>query len=108
MNAWLILILSILVEVCGTTCMKLSNGFTKLVPSVAVFVFYGLSFWGFSLALKKQLELGLAYAVWAGVGTALVALIGFIFFGDRVTALKLVSMLLIIAGVIGLKFSSPA
>src|ERR1043166_2800407 len=61
----LYLILTILFEVSGTTSLKLSQGFTKLVPSIAVVVFYGLSFYFLSLTLKK-LEIGVIYAIWSG------------------------------------------
>ena len=66
---WLYLILAILLEVSGTTCMKLSEGFTKLVPSVLIFVFYTASFGMLTLALKR-IDVSVAYAVWSGMGTA--------------------------------------
>jgi small multidrug resistance pump len=84
--------------------MKLSNGFTKLVPSALVILFYGASFVLLALALKK-IEVSIAYAIWAGVGTALIALIGILYFNESVTTLKLMSILLIIAGVVGLNLS---
>ena len=79
MQSWLYLTGAILLEVAGTSCMKLSEGFTKLIPSVLIFVFYSLSFAGLTIALKK-LDVGIAYAVWAGIGTALIAVIGIIYF----------------------------
>jgi small multidrug resistance pump len=63
------LILAILMEVTGTTCVKLSEGFTRLFPSVLIFVFYGSSLGFLGLALKV-VDLGVAYAVWSGVGIA--------------------------------------
>ena len=101
--AWLYLTASIVFEVAGTTSMKLSDGFSRLVPSVLIFVFYGISFYAFTLALKKM-DLSVAYAVWAGSGTALVAIIGMIWFNDTVTTLKLVSLGLVIIGVTGLNY----
>lgn len=101
---WLYLILAILLEVCGTTCMKLSDGFSKLVPSTLLFVFYTLSFGMLTMALKK-LEVSVAYAVWSGMGTALIATIGVLWFKEPVTALKLISLGLIILGVVGLNLS---
>ncbi len=101
---WLYLVLAILLEVCGTTCMKLSEGFTKLVPSILLFVFYTLSFGMLTMALKK-LEVSVAYAVWSGMGTALIATIGVLWFKEPVTALKLISLGLIILGVVGLNLS---
>jgi small multidrug resistance pump len=104
MQPWILLVSAIALEVAGTTSMKLSQGFTKLVPSVLLFVFYVASFVALTMALKK-IEVSVAYAVWAGVGTALVAAIGIVYFREEITALKLVSLLLIIAGVVGLNLS---
>jgi small multidrug resistance pump len=99
--SWLYLILAILLEVCGTTSMKLSQGFTKLVPSILIFVFYCLSFTSITLALKK-IDVSVAYAVWSGLGTALIAVLGILWFKEPFSLLKMVSIGLIIAGVIGL------
>ena len=104
---WLYLVLAILLEVSGTTCMKLSEGFTKTVPSILLFVFYTLSFCMLTLALKK-IDVSVAYAVWSGVGTALVATIGVLWFKEPATALKLISLGLIIIGVVGLNLSGGA
>lgn len=101
---WLYLILAILLEVCGTTCMKLSEGFTKTIPSILLFVFYSLSFGMLTMALKK-LDVSLAYAVWSGMGTALIATIGVLWFKEPLTALKLISLGLIVLGVVGLNLS---
>jgi small multidrug resistance pump len=101
---WLYLVLAILLEVSGTTCMKLSEGFTKLVPSILLFVFYSLSFGMLTLALKR-IDVSVAYAVWSGVGTALIATIGVLWFKEPITALKLISLALIIGGVVGLNLS---
>jgi small multidrug resistance pump len=99
---WLFLLLAILLEVSGTTCLKLSAGFTKWLPSVLVLTFYGLSLLALGFCLK-QLEVGAAYAIWAGLGTALIAMIGFIWFKEPVSVIKIVCLLLIVAGVVGLK-----
>jgi small multidrug resistance pump len=104
---WIYLVLAILLEVSGTTCMKLSAGFTKTLPSILMFVLYGASFSVLTLALKK-LDVSLAYAVWSGMGTALIATIGVLWFKEPLTALKLLSLALIIAGVIGLNLSGGA
>lgn len=101
---WLFLIIAILFEVAGTTFMKLSNGFTKPVPSLLVLFFYGVSFFVMSLALKK-LEMSVAYAIWSGLGTALVALIGIVYFRENANLMKVVAIALIIAGVMGLNIS---
>lgn len=104
---WLYLVLAILLEVCGTTCMKLSEGFTKSIPSILLFVFYTLSFGMLTLALKK-LDVSVAYAVWSGMGTALIATIGVLWFKEPLTALKLISLGLIIIGVVGLNLNGGA
>lgn len=105
MNAWLLLAAAIVLEVAGTTSMKFSAGFTRLLPSVLIFVFYALSFFALTLALKK-LDLSLAYAIWAGVGTVLIALIGFIYFGEQATLFKTACIGLIVIGVVGLNYSA--
>ena len=99
--SWIYLICAITMEVIGTTNMKLSQGFTKTVPSVLMFVFYGFSFAFLTLALKK-IDLSLSYAIWSGVGTALIAAIGVLYFKEPVTAIKIVSIGLIVIGVVGL------
>jgi len=101
MQHWLLLAGAIVLEVAGTTSMKLSEGFTKLVPSILIFVFYAASFMGLTLALKK-IEVGVAYAIWSGVGITLITIIGIIYFREGITALKLVSIGLVIIGVVGL------
>ena len=102
---WIYLAFAIVLEVSGTTCMKLSQGLTKLIPSVLMLMLYGLSLGALTLALKK-VEVGIAYAVWSGVGTALIATIGILLFKEAVTAFKILSLAFIIAGVAGLNLSS--
>jgi len=104
---WIYLALAILLEVAGTTCMKLAEGLTRLAPSILLFVFYTLSFGMLTLALKR-IDVSFAYAVWSGVGTALIATIGVLWFKEPMTALKLISLALIIIGVVGLNFSGGA
>ena len=102
---WLYLALAIVLEVCGTTSMKLSEGFTKLTPSILIFVFYGLAFTAFVFALKR-IDVGVAYATWAGLGVLLIGAVGIVYFKEPVTAVKMISMLLIVGGVIGLHSSA--
>jgi len=104
MMSWIYLTLAIIFEVSGTTCMKLSEGFTRIIPSIAMFVLYGLSFVMMPLVLKK-IDVSIAYAIWAGMGTALIAAIGILWFKESATMLKLVSIILIIIGVVGLNLS---
>jgi len=99
MNPWLILSLAILLEVCGTVCLKLSHGMTRPVPVVGVVVFYLSTFTLMSLCLKN-LEIGTVYAVWSGAGTALVAIIGILYFAESFNWMKILGLSLVIAGVI--------
>ncbi|MBG05964.1 MAG: hypothetical protein CMM59_18035 [Rhodospirillaceae bacterium] len=85
--------------------MNLSSNFTKLISSISIFVFYAASFVALTFAIKK-IEISVAFAVWSGVGTALIALIGILYFKEAATMLKIASIFLIIAGVVGLKVSS--
>jgi small multidrug resistance pump len=98
---WVYLVFAIITEVAGTTSMKISEGFTRLTPSIFIFVFYGFSLVLLTLSLKR-LDVSLAYAVWSGMGTALIATIGILWFREPMTAIKLVSLALIIIGVVGL------
>lgn len=101
---WVYLALAIVFEVAGTICVKLSAGFTRLVPSLLMWLFYGICFGFMTLALKK-VDVSLAYAIWSGVGTALIATVGVLYFREPVTILKVVGMVAIIAGVIALNMS---
>ena len=104
MQHWLFLAGAIALEVAGTTSMKLSEGFTRLVPSVLLFLFYAASFVALTFALRS-IEVSVAYAVWSAVGTALIAGIGILYFGEAATFLKFVCIVLIIVGVVGLNLS---
>jgi small multidrug resistance pump len=101
LTSWIYLILAIVFEVSGTTCMKLSEGFTKIIPSILIFVFYGFCFSFLTLSLKR-LEISVAYSVWSGLGTTLIASIGIIWFRESISFIKFLSIVLIIIGVIGL------
>ena len=97
----ILLTIAILAEVAGTVALKYADGFTNLGPSALVVAGYGLSFWLLALVLRA-LPIGLTYAVWAAVGTALIAAIGIFAFGEPATTMKLLSLALIIAGTVGL------
>ena len=101
---WIFLMLAIGLEVAGTTCMKLSDGFSKLVPSILVFVFYGSCLGMLTLALDK-LPVSVAYTVWGGVGTVLVVLVGLTAFDEKLSAFQIGSIALVILGVIGLNLT---
>ncbi|MBU2699996.1 small multidrug resistance pump [Sporomusaceae bacterium BoRhaA] len=98
---WIFLSLAILLEVCGITMMKLSEGCTKIVFTVPMFGFYVLSLSMLSLALKK-IQVSVAYAIWAGVGIVLITIVGVLFFKESLSVSKEIFLLLILIGSIGL------
>ena len=102
--AWVILIVSGLLEAGWALSLKASDGLSKLWPSVAFFVLLIASMAGLMIALKT-LPVGPAYAVWVGIGAVVTAIIGMIAFGDPVSALTIGSIVLIIAGVVGLQLA---
>lgn len=106
-SAWYFLSGAILFEVAGTTCMKLSRGFNELTPSILMFVFYACAF-ALNTVAVRTIELSVAYAIWSGVGTALTGAIGILYFKEPATAVKMVSLTLIIVGVMGLQSASVA
>jgi small multidrug resistance pump len=105
MSAWLLLFFAIAMEVSGTICMKLSQGFTQLWPSILVFVFYAFSFTASTFALKT-IDVSVAYAVWMALGTAIIAVIGMVWFHESLSLLKVIAILTIITGVVLLNLSS--
>jgi small multidrug resistance pump len=96
---WLYLLVAILTEVVGTTLMKVSQGLTRLIPTVMMFVLYAISFVFMALALKK-IEVSTAYAIWSGLGTALIAVIGIAWFRESINLPKLMGLVLIVVGVV--------
>ena len=102
---WIYLIIAIFTEVVGTTMMKVSQGLTRLMPSIWMFVMYAISFVFMAFALKK-LEVSTAYAIWSGLGTALIAAIGIAWFQESFSITKLVGTGLVIAGVVLLNIKS--
>ena len=105
MNPWLLLALAIALELSGTICLKLSQGFSRLLPSIGVVCFYIGSFALMAQSLKT-LEVGIVYAIWAGVGTALIAVVGVLAFGESITAFKILGLLMIIGGTFLLRMAS--
>ena len=104
-NPWLILCISIALEVCGTICLKLSHGMSRPLPALGVILFYLSAFALMSIPLKS-LEIGTVYAIWAAAGTALIAIIGIVFFGESFPWGKIVGLVFVIVGVVLLKASS--
>ena len=98
MQNWLFLAVAIIGEVVATSELKSSEGFSKLVPSAVVVVGYAVAFYFLSLALKS-IPVGIAYAVWAGLGIVLVAGIAWLLHGQRLDAWAFVGIGLIVSGV---------
>lgn len=99
MSKWLLLSVAIVAEVFGTSFLKASEGFSKFWPSVAVIVGYMVAFYFLALSLKF-IPVGIAYAIWAGVGVVLIALIGWVVFEQSLDLPAIIGITLIIAGVI--------
>ncbi|GMG78669.1 multidrug efflux SMR transporter [Bacillus safensis] len=95
---------AILTEVFGSTMLKLSQGFSQLLPSIGVLIGFGCAFTFLSLALKT-IELSSAYATWSGVGTALTALVGLVLFNETISTKGYIGLALVICGVIVLNQS---
>lgn len=105
--SWMYMMGAIFGEIAGTICIKLSDGFTKPIPSILVLVFYGASMIWLAIAVKT-IEIGVAYAVWSGVGTVVVVFIGIYFFHESLDFIKMLCIVLIIIGVVGLNLNSQA
>ncbi|MGQ9426981.1 quaternary ammonium compound efflux SMR transporter SugE [Gilvimarinus sp. F26214L] len=104
---WVILVLAGLLEVVWAVGLKYTQGFTKVGASVFTVVAMIGSFYLLSLAMRT-LPLGTAYGVWVGIGAVGAALAGIVLFREPVTVLRLVSLLLVVAGIVGLRISTPA
>ncbi|WP_116081942.1 multidrug efflux SMR transporter [Tropicimonas sp. IMCC34011] len=96
---YLYLVIAIATETIGTTALQASQQFTRLTPSIVVFVAYGASFWFMALALKTM-PMGIVYAIWSGLGMVFIALIGFVVFSQKLDFWALVGIGLIMAGVL--------
>lgn len=105
--AWIYLSIAIVAEVIATSFLRASDGFTKLLPSLAVVAGYVTAFFFLSLTLK-EIPVGVAYAVWSGAGVTLIAAIGWIFLGQKLDAAAIAGMGLIVAGVVVLNLFSKA
>jgi quaternary ammonium compound-resistance protein SugE len=102
---WLLLVLAGLLEVGWAVGLKYADGFTRPVPSIVTLVAAAASFWLLGLAMRT-IPLGTAYAVWVGIGAVGAAIAGMTLFREPVSVLKLVSLVLVVAGILGLKLAS--
>lgn len=105
MAPWPSLIVAILFEVVGTTALKASDGFSRLGPTLLSLACYGGAFYCLSLAMKG-VPVGVAYAVWSGLGVLLVTLAAWALYGERIDAVGLLGLALIVAGVLILRLGS--
>ena len=99
MKTALILFFAILSEVIGTTALKLSNGFTRILPSIVVVIGYGASFYLLSLSLKV-IPIGLAYAIWSGVGIVLTVIAGMVIWHESLDWARVIGIIFIILGIL--------
>jgi len=105
MKSWVYLLVAIIVEMVGTSGLKASDGFSKLWPSLLTIGAYGTSFFFLSLTLRT-IPVGIAYAVWGGVGIVLLTLVGWLYFGQRLDAPAIMGTILIVSGVVVLNLFS--
>ncbi len=96
---WILLIVAIIAEVIATTALKSSEGFTRPVPSIIVGAGYLIAFYFLSLSLK-YMSVGIAYAIWSGIGTVLIAVAAFFIFGQKLDLAAIIGLILIVSGVI--------
>lgn len=106
MNPFALLLIAIACEITGTTALRISQGFTKLLPAIWVMVSYFISFYLYSLVLK-HIPMGIAYAIWGGLGGVGVVLIGVLVWHDKITPLQVTGILLIIIGTFALNIFTP-
>ncbi len=103
--SYLYLAIAIVAEVIGTSALKAAEGFTRPLPSLIVAVGYGTAFYFLSLALKS-IPVGIAYAIWSGVGVALITVIGWLLFRQRLDLPALAGIAMIVGGVVVIQLSS--
>lgn len=101
---WIFLFSAIIFEITATTLLKVSEGFTKILPSIGSVLGYIICFFMLSLALKK-IDMSVAYAIWSAVGIFVLTLIGVIIFKESISIIKIISICFIILGVVGLNLS---
>jgi small multidrug resistance pump len=101
-----LLLAAITAEMIATTALRLSEGFSRLGPSIVVVVGYGASFYLLAMALKRGLEMGIAYAIWSGLGTVAIVAIGVLFFQEKLNLGAIAGIVLVILGVMLINFNS--
>jgi small multidrug resistance pump len=104
-SPWVLLGAAIGLEVAGTVCLKLADGFAKPLPSALVFVFYGAAFTALVFAIRR-IDVSVAYAIWSGVGTAAIAAVGMGLLGELFSWSRVFWIAVIVAGVVGLQLDA--
>jgi len=107
LKGYLFLAVAIVSEIFATSMLKASKSFTQLYPSIATIIGFGIAFYSLSLSLQ-QLKLGVAYAIWSGVGTAITAIVGVVVWKETASWLTVTGIVLIIAGVVVLNLKGAA
>ena len=105
MNPFLLLFLAIVAEVVATTSLKLSNGMTRLIPTLVMITGYGIALWLMSISIRT-IPVGVTYAIWAGLGTVGIVIVGLVLFHEKLDAPRIIGITLIISGVIILNLFS--
>lgn len=96
---WFLLFIAIICETLASAAVKMSEGFTRPVPTVGLFLGYGIALYCFSLAIKT-IPVGIAYAVWSGVGVVLIVALGWYFFGQKLDLAAIVGLGCIVIGIL--------
>lgn len=104
---WIYLAVAILFETIGTTALKASDGFSRLWPSLLVVLAYAISFWLLALVLRV-IPVGVAYAIWSGLGICFIAIIGWLLFGQRLDPAAILGISLILAGILVINLFSDS
>lgn len=103
--SWIYLLFAIVFEITGTCLIKLSDGFRNIVPTICLIISYVISFYFMSIA-SRLLDISTIYAIWSGIGILVISLIGYFFFHENLSFLKIFFIILILIGTVGLKFVS--
>jgi small multidrug resistance pump len=108
MYSWALLIAAILTEVTATVALKMSDGFSRLIPSSIVIGGYLLSFWFLALILARGMNLGIVYAAWSAIGVALIVMIDVLWFDERLTSIQTAGLLAVVVGVAALELGGAS
>ncbi|WP_459546511.1 DMT family transporter [Nocardia sp. X0981] len=96
---------AIVAEIIGTSLLKATEGFTRLWPTIAALTAYALAFVFLARAISRGMQVGFAYAVWSGLGTTLIVIVGALFLGESLSATKIAGVALVVAGVVTLNLA---